>query len=262
MKAETIRQRIAGIQGVEFMEAASIGEITLAAGEERHLVLLHQAAESTSSTIRLKAGAHLELTEIFMVEAFRSVRILQEEGSTSDITQLMLGSANADWQFELNGPHAESCLRGLFLVAAGEHGEVAVRTEHNATDCRSNSLVKGVASGREAFGRFRGLVYVARDAQRTDARQTSRNVELTPDARIRTEPQLEIYADDVKCSHGATVGMPDGDAILYMRQRGLKEPQARRLQIEGFAGDVVCHHPNNELGELLCELVSEKLQEM
>lgn len=262
MELSKIKQELATLPGAELTEAATVHEITIAAHTERKLVLLHDTADSSDCAIRVEQGARLELTEIFLSEAFRTVKILQEEGSTSEVTLLQIGSSNADFTFALNGRHAESRLSGLFLSGEGEHCEVTIRTEHNSSDCRSNSLVKGVAGGEGAFGRFSGLVYVAPDAQRTDARQTSRNIELSHGARIRTEPQLEIYADDVKCSHGTTVGQLDGDAILYMRQRGLSEQQARRLQIEGFAGDVVCRHANQELGERLCELVAEKLQFM
>ena len=103
---------------------------------------------------------------------------------------------------------------------------------------------------------------VAPDAQRTDARQTSRNIELGDEARILTKPQLEIYADDVKCSHGATVGQLDGEAILYMRQRGLTDRQARRLQIEGFAADVADRCAIAELAETLREAVAAQLENM
>ena len=121
--------------------------------------------------------------------------------------------------------------------------------------------MKGIAGGN-AVGEFRGLVYVAPDAQRTDARQQSRNILLSETARIDAKPQLEIYADDVKCSHGATVGQMDADAILYMRQRGLSLAQARRLQIEGFAGDVVRRCGIGELGEALMEAVARKMETM
>ena len=104
------------------------------------------------------------------------------------------------------------------------------------------------------------MVYVAQDAQRTDARQTNRNIEIGPDAKIITKPQLEIYADDVKCSHGATVGQMDSDAVLYMRQRGLSEQQARRLQIEGFVNDIVMQA--GEMGEVMSELMTSKLEKL
>ena len=108
------------------------------------------------------------------------------------------------------------------------------------------------------MGEFYGLVYVAQDAQRTVARQTNRNIEIGPDAKIITKPQLEIYADDVKCSHGATVGQMDSDAIMYMRQRGLSEQQARRMQIEGFVNDIVLQA--GDIGQVLAEELTSKLE--
>ena len=117
-------------------------------------------------------------------------------------------------------------------------------------------------AGGRALGEFRGLGYVAPDAQRTDARQQSRNVLLGAEARIDTKPQLEIYADDVKCTHGATVGMMDNEAILYMRQRGLSLQQARSLQIEGFVDDIVLRCPLDAVREALVGAVAEKLEKM
>ena len=103
---------------------------------------------------------------------------------------------------------------------------------------------------------------MAQDAQRTDAQQQSRNILLSDTARITTWPQLEIYADDVKCSHGATVGQMDAEAVYYMRQRGLSEAEARRLQIEGFVGDIVRRCGIEPLGEALLEAVAAKMKRM
>ena len=136
-----------------------------------------------------------------------------------------------------------------------------MRVSHNVPDCSSRSLVKGVAGG-EATGAFQGLVYVAPGAQRTDAQQTSRNVELSTGARIVAKPQLEIYADDVKCTHGATVGQMDDEAILYMRQRGLSEQQARRLQMEGFVAAIAAHCAVEPLCEELYRRIVTKLERM
>jgi Fe-S cluster assembly protein SufD len=106
-------------------------------------------------------------------------------------------------------------------------------------------------------------VYVAPDAQRTDSEQTNRNVTIG-EGHIETLPQLEIYADDVKCSHGATVGQMDSDAILYMRQRGLSLVDAKRLQIEGFVDDVVLHSAieGEVITETLTALLAEKLNKL
>ncbi|MBR0331154.1 MAG: SufD family Fe-S cluster assembly protein [Alistipes sp.] len=117
-------------------------------------------------------------------------------------------------------------------------------------------------AGGKAVGRFEGMVYVAQDAQRTDAGQQNRNMLLSPTARIETMPQLEIYADDVKCSHGATVGQMDNEAIYYMRQRGLNEQQARALQIRGFAAEVLMHCGVEPLCEAMLEEMEQKIERL
>lgn len=164
-------------------------------------------------------------------------------------------------RFDLNGKEISNELDALFLAMEHDRCVINLRTNHLMPECTSRSLIKGVASG-EALGEFQGLVYVAPDAQRTDAQQQSRNILLSRTARIDAKPQLEIYADDVRCSHGATVGQIDDEAILYMRQRGLAEEQARRLQIEGFAADVVARCGIETLREALTEAVVERLDKI
>ena len=145
-------------------------------------------------------------------------------------------------------------------VATGfDHSVLSPTTRHLVADCKSASIIKGVASGK-ATGEFKGLVYVAQDAQRTDAQQTNRNVELGG-GHIVSEPQLEIYADDVKCSHGSTVGQLDEQAIYYMRQRGISQAAAEKLLLEGFIEDVVSKCEIEALREMLDEAVQTKLNE-
>ena len=139
------------------------------------------------------------------------------------------------------------------------HSSTKVTTRHLVADCKSDTVVKSVAKDR-ATAEFKGLVYVAQDAQRTDAKQLNRNVELG-DGRVYSEPQLEIYADDVKCSHGSTVGQLDEQALYYMRQRGISQEQAERLMLEGFVGDVVAKCDIEPLAELLCEALQKRLNE-
>lgn len=192
--------------------------IEAAAGASARIVVLHTAADTSVVEVELGEEAQLELTELFTAEAFAEVSVKQAARSRCRLTTVQLSSANASYRIDLDGADAENELGGVFLAAGNEHCVVKLRTGHNVADCRSNSYIKGVAGG-QAVGEFCGLVYVAPDAQRTDARQQSRNILLSETARITTQPQLEIYADDVKCSHGATVGQMDADAILYMRQR-------------------------------------------
>lgn len=235
--------------------------IEVAPGASARLVVLHTAPEMSSLQLTLADDARLELTELFTAEAFAEVHVKQGARSDCRITTVQIASANASYTIDLDGPQAESTLGGVFLAGGQEHCVAVLRTNHNVADCRSDSFFKGVAGGC-AVGEFCGLVYVAVDAQRTDARQQSRNILLSETARIITRPQLEIYADDVKCSHGATVGQMDDDAVFYMRQRGLDPAQARRLQIEGFVGDVIHRCGFEPLCEALMEAVSAKLEKM
>lgn len=235
--------------------------VEAATGASAQVVVLHTAPEMSELRVELAEGAQLELTELFTAEAFAEVHVTQAARSRCRLTTVQLSSANASYRIDLDGADAENELNGVFLAAGEEHCVLKLHTAHNVADCRSNSYVKGVAGGC-AVGEFCGMVYVAPDAQRTDARQQSRNILLCETARITTQPQLEIYADDVKCSHGATVGQMDAEAILYMRQRGLSESQARRLQIEGFVGDVVTRCGIEPLCGAILELASAKMEKL
>lgn len=235
--------------------------VELEAGASARLALVHTSPEMSSLRLVLGEGARLEVTELFTAEAFAEVKIEQAARSVCALTAVQLTSANASFTIDLNGSDAENRLGGVFLAGGEEHCVVKLRTNHNVPDCRSDSYIKGIAGG-SAVGEFCGLVYVAQDAQHTDARQQSRNLLLSETARITTRPQLEIYADDVKCSHGATVGQMDAEAILYMRQRGLSEAQARRLQIEGFVGDIVHRCGIEPLCEAMMEAVSAKMEKL
>lgn len=227
------------------------------AGGRLSMVVVHTTATAASLEVELGEGASLHLVEAFCGEAMASCRVRQAASSRCEITSVVTGSAEADYAIDLDGGGAENTLRGAFIAGGAERVRFGLRVAHNKSNCTSNSVVKGVAGGT-ASCEFNGMVYVAQDAQQTDARQTSRNIVLGDEARIVTKPQLEIYADDVKCSHGATVGQLDDEAILYMRQRGLSEAQARRLQIEGFVRDIVSQA--GPLSDALAEELTAKLE--
>ena len=231
-------------------------KVRVAEGVAANLVVLHTEPTQASIEVELAEGASLSMGDFYLAGTFAEVKVKQEASSECRMVVAQLGDANVMYNIALDGREAASNLRGVFVGTDSEHAVFDLTTRHNVPDCRSESLVKGVVSGR-ATGEFRGLVYVAQDAQRTDARQTSRNVEIGNAAHIITKPQLEIYADDVKCSHGATVGQIDDEAILYMRQRGLSESTARRLLLEGFVGDVVSRC---EAGAELCEALAMEVE--
>ena len=177
--------------------------IEAAAGASGRIVVVHTAPDMSSLEIVAAEDARLEITEVFLAEAFAEIAVKQSARSLCRLTAVQLTSANASYTIDLDGRDAENMLGGVFLAGGEEHCVVKLRTNHNVPDCRSNSYIKGVAGG-SARGEFCGLVYVAPDAQHTDAQQQNRNILLSETAHIATQPQLEIYADDVKCSHGAT----------------------------------------------------------
>jgi Fe-S cluster assembly protein SufD len=138
----------------------------------------------------------------------------------------------------LAGNAAEAILNGLYMVDGSQHVDHQTRIEHVAPNCPSHELYKGILDGN-SHGVFNGKVYVHPEAQKTDGKQSNNNLLLSDGARVDTKPQLEIFADDVKCTHGATVGRLDETALFYMRSRGIGPSQAKRLLTYAFAADVL-----------------------
>ena len=235
------------------------GEIEVAVSQKVSLVLWHDDAKECTLTIRLAPHAQLSLTEVYASEKYASLVVEQGEASECRMTTVMLRGAHASYETLLNAPHSSFVMNAAVVATGFDHAQLSLITRHNVADCQSNSTVKSVASGR-AVAEFKGLVYVAQDAQRTDAKQLNRNIELGG-GRVVSEPQLEIYADDVKCSHGSTVGQLDEQAIYYMRQRGISQEQAERLMLEGFVGEVVSKCDVEPLAEMLYEALQKRLNE-
>jgi Fe-S cluster assembly protein SufD len=132
--------------------------------------------------------------------------------------------------------------------------------DHAAPGCTSHELYKSVLDGRSR-GVFNGKIFVRKDAQKTDAKQTNKTLLLSDDATIDTKPQLEIFADDVKCTHGATVGQLDEDQVFYLRARGIGEIEARDMLTFAFAGDVIDRVHVESLRSQLHGLVHRLLHE-
>ena len=132
--------------------------------------------------------------------------------------------------------------------------------DHMTPDGKSRQFFKGLMAGKSK-GVFRGHVIVRQDAQRTDAQQTNKNLLLSETAKVDTQPQLEILADDVKCSHGATVGQLQEDAIFYLRSRGIGEKDAARILAQGFAREVIERSDFDFAKEILLDLVNKKLEQ-
>jgi Fe-S cluster assembly protein SufD len=159
----------------------------------------------------------------------------------------------------LNDEGCENHTHGLALVDRNQHIDMHSFIDHAMPNCTSNELYKAILDD-QATGAFNGRILVRKDAQKTQAFQSNNNLLLTADARMYTKPQLEIYADDVKCSHGATVGQLDMNAKFYMQSRGISEREAKLLLMFGFAHDVIGHIKIEPLRERIDELVNKRLR--
>ncbi len=147
-------------------------------------------------------------------------------------------SRDIDVSIDLVGEGAEVSLKGLYLCGGEERVKFRILMHHRAGGCVSHQLFNGIAGGSSRVT-FDGRIIVAPDAQQTEAYQENHNILLAENAHVETTPQLEIYADDVKCSHGATIGQLDEDAQFYMRSRGIPEQEARTLQMLSFLSPVI-----------------------
>lgn len=145
----------------------------------------------------------------------------------------------------LNGKNCETQLDGLYVLSGNDHVDNHVTVDHAQPGCRSNQLYKGILSG-SANGVFCGRILVRQNAQKTNAFQANKNILLSGQATVNSKPQLEIFADDVKCTHGATSGQLDEDAVFYMRARGISEQHARSILRQAFAWEVIekINHPD------------------
>lgn len=160
----------------------------------------------------------------------------------------------------LVGEGVDSTLNGLYIEDGAQHVDNHTLIEHVEPHCQSHEFYKGILGGR-ATGVFRGKIHVHQAAQKTDAYQANQNLLLSATAQINTKPQLEIYADDVKCSHGATIGQLDADALFYLRSRGVGHREAIRVLTRAFAGEVLDRVRIPALKDSLTELVDRRLEQ-
>ncbi len=192
----------------------------------------------------LENGAHLDHYKLQheAPEAYHISSLDVHQGPDSHFVShsISLGAAISrnEIHVDLDGPGAECLLNGLFMGKDRQYVDYHTRIDHRQSHCTSTENYKGVLGGK-ARGVFNGRVYVHPQAQKTDARQSNQNLLLSATAEVDTKPQLEIYADDVKCAHGATTGQLDEAMIFYLRSRGLSEGAARALLTYGFARDIV-----------------------
>jgi Fe-S cluster assembly protein SufD len=163
-----------------------------------------------------------------------------------------------DLNYRLDDIECESHMYGLYIGSGSQHIDNHTLVDHAMPRCFSNEFYKGIMAGKST-GVFNGKIIVRQDAQKTNAYQSNKNVLLSDEAHVNTKPQLEIFANDVKCSHGATTGQLDEEALFYLRSRGIGKAEAKAMLTHAFAADVLENIKHEEIKEYATKLVFEKL---
>ncbi len=232
---------------------ATITESYLSAGD---------AASFTNAVTEMVAAEHAAIEHIKLQDetanAFHMATIAGEFGRASNVNvhSFALGAklSRNNIRTKLAGEGLECILNGLYLTRHEQLADHHMIVEHAQPHCASHEYFNGILDDKSR-GVFHGRIYVHPIAQKTDAKQTNKNLLLSDDATADTKPQLEIYADDVKCTHGATIGQLNSESIFYLRARGIPENVARRMLIHAFAGEIVervkCAPAREELDKLV-----------
>ena len=193
------------------------------------------------------------MTEVIIVSDGQLIRDIEvQSGQRKDMVLLMFPGVSCDIKLDvrLTGEGAEANVYGAYVCGGDEKVKIAVDMHHDMPHCNSRQLFKGIAGGVSKVD-FYGKIIVAQDAQRIEAYQENHNILLTDGAKVDTKPQLEIYADDVKCSHGATIGRLNEEEQFYMRSRGISLEDAKVLQMISFVAPVLENIPDETQREAL-----------
>jgi Fe-S cluster assembly protein SufD len=250
--------------------------------QHRNLIIVEKDAEFSiiicDHTLSPKKFLTNAVTEVYVGESahFDIIRVQNEHNAACKVTHTFIHQEknsvtssnnmtlhgglirNSTYHY-LGGERAETISCGLFLADKWQHVDNYVNVDHAFPNCTSNQLFKGVLDDMST-GVFNGRILVRPDAQGTLAYQKNNNILLTDDAKMDTKPQLEIYADDVKCSHGATVGQLDENAMFYLQSRGINKREARLMLMFGFAHEVIQNIKIEALRERMDNLVMQRLR--
>lgn len=248
-------------------------------GAVRHCIIVEEGAEinliQSYNSENVEKALSLPVTEVFVkanakctIEKLQqesdanfhiaTEQVAQEKDSRFTIRTITLngGLVRNNLNIEVNGQNCETNLYGAYLTKGKQHVDNHTVVDHKVSNCESNELYKGVMD-EKSTAVFNGKVFVRQDAQKINAFQSNGNVLLTDDASINSKPELEIYADDVKCSHGSTTGQLDDQALYYLRARGLSQKSAKQLLIRAFVAELFEGIEN----EYLSTQISSTLQE-
>jgi Fe-S cluster assembly protein SufD len=227
-------------EGITFSNAAT----ELVAGDNAHVshyMIVREGEQAYNfSTLRIQQGRHANVATHSLLLSGALVR--------NNVHPVLAGEGS------------ECLINGLFMANLRQHMDNYMLVEHASPHCDSRQFYNGILNG-QSHGVFHGRIIVHKDAQKTDAKQTNRNLLLSDDAQIDTKPQLEIYADDVKCTHGATIGQFDDNALFYLRSRGLAEAAARHVLLLAFANECLNRMNSPQVRDHLEKLVVAGLPE-
>jgi Fe-S cluster assembly protein SufD len=205
---------------------------------------------------------HYKLENTHIKTTNLSTLLIDQQSSSNVLTNVITlhnGITRNTIEIDLDGENCETLLCGMVIADKKQQVDNFTSIIHNKPNCNSKELFKYVLDDFSKGG-FTGKLLVAKDAQKTSAFQTNRNILMSKTAKMRTKPQLEIYADDVKCSHGATIGQLDETAMFYMRSRGISEREARLMLMYAFTGDVIDNIRIPALEERIKMLVEKRLR--
>jgi len=243
----------------EASSRATICEVHATIGAGPHLA-------NTLTEIRVGENAQIEHVKLQLEGdgaihlGHGAIHVDRNARVASTLVSLGANTARHDIVARLDGPGAECVLDGLYVASDGQHVDCRTTVDHRQPHGSSRELFKGVLSGRSR-GIFNGRVIVRPGAQKTDAQQKNENLLLGVGAEVDSQPQLEIEADDVKCSHGSTIGQLDDDALFYLRSRGIGEAQAMALLTRGFAAQITDRIASAALRERIESLALARLFE-
>jgi Fe-S cluster assembly protein SufD len=215
----------------------------------------------------LAGGAHLNYYRIqnegLSAYHIGHTRVWQKRNSTFESFVFSLGSklGRHNLWIELDGEGSLANMNGLYLSHEGQHQDSFSVVDHKSAQAQSHQYYKGIIS-EKSRAVFNGKILIRKDSQKTDSSQLNRNLLLGKNAEIDTRPQLEIYADDVKAAHGASIGRLNRDQIFYLESRGISRTQALDLLCRGFAEDVVFRIPNEDIRSLIDPMLAEAFTKM
>ena len=253
--------------GNEFVALRNV--IQTGALSKAEIVMNYLSLEDSNSLVNVVtdvevgAGTHLTLHKI-QAEAGTNFHVSKENIKQDKDSNFSLHTTTLNGNFvrndvnvAVNGQNCETNLYGAYILNGTQHIDNHTVIDHKVAHCLSNELYKGVIDDK-ATAVFNGKVFVRKDAQKINAFQSNANVLMSDDATVNSKPELEIYADDVKCSHGSTTGQLDEEAVFYLRARGISEKSARNLVVSAFVNDALEKTENEEVLAYIYLLVKER----